>query len=105
MIDNESGLSLDQMEARREAGVDERGRERREHWFRMMATLSVIVPFFVGLLIMLGKLDNCLAWYAGGGVRCLTIKQRNRIRNVFLFQCCIYTLVVSCVVAVYVKKG
>ena len=105
MIDNESGLSLGQREALIESGTDERGRERRKHWFWTMTVLSAIFPFFIGIPIMMGKMDNFLSWYAGGGVRCLTITQRNIIRNIFLFQCCLYTLAVSCIVAVFVKRG
>ncbi|KAI1772667.1 hypothetical protein F4818DRAFT_453458 [Hypoxylon cercidicola] len=99
----ESGLSLAAMEALMEQSISEDARRRRAHWFYLMATISLIMPFFA-ILVLCGALDESLVWYTSGAVRRVTIKQRNFIRNAFLAECCLYVVLVASIIAVYTKK-
>ncbi|KAI0178587.1 hypothetical protein GGR52DRAFT_588371 [Hypoxylon sp. FL1284] len=99
----ESGLSLAAVEAIMEVHISEASRRRRAHWFYLMATLSIILPFFA-ILVLSGALNESLLWYTHGEVRRITIKQRNFIRNAFLAECCLYVILVASIIAVFTKK-
>ncbi|XXH03084.1 hypothetical protein Hte_009474 [Hypoxylon texense] len=99
----ESGLSLAGIEAVIEANISDDSRRRRARWFYLMATLSIVLPFFA-ILVLSGMLDDSLIWYTKGEVRRLTIKQRNFIRGAFLAECCIYVVLAASIIAVYTKK-
>ncbi|KAI0839118.1 hypothetical protein F5Y06DRAFT_303278 [Hypoxylon sp. FL0890] len=101
---NQSGLSLAAMEELVEPGIPEAAHKRRRQWFAFMATLGILFPF-IAVAVIAGKLNASLEWYTKGEIHCLTIRQRNFIRNVFLFQCCLYTIVVSCIIAVFTKTS
>ncbi|KAI1384099.1 uncharacterized protein F4822DRAFT_60831 [Hypoxylon trugodes] len=101
--ESESGLSAGALEALAEVHISENSCRRRKYWFILMAILGILFPF-IAVLVLAGKFNECLTSYTRGEVRRLTIKQRNFIRNAFLFQCCLYTIIVSAVIAVYTKK-
>ncbi|KAI1475452.1 hypothetical protein F4774DRAFT_413873 [Daldinia eschscholtzii] len=97
---NDSGLSLVAVEALRESNISRRGRKKRAQWFKFMAILSMIIPFFA-ILVLTGVFDRTLVWYSNGEVGQMTIKQRNFIRNELLVQGCFYVFAVSCIIAVF----
>ncbi|KAI8963672.1 hypothetical protein F5Y11DRAFT_364982 [Daldinia sp. FL1419] len=101
-LPNDSALSLVAMEALRESNVSRHGRKKRAEWFRLMAFLSIIIPFFA-IFVLTGVLDKTLVWYSKGEVGQMTIKQRGFIRNTFLVQGCFYVFGISCLIAVFVK--
>ncbi|KAI1761797.1 hypothetical protein GGR53DRAFT_533186 [Hypoxylon sp. FL1150] len=100
----ESGLSLAAMEAVMEASVSEDARRRRAHWFYLMATLSILFPFFA-ILVLTGMLTESLVWYTKGEVRQLTIKQRNFIRGAFLAESCLFVVLIAAIIAVFTKRA
>ncbi|KAI0137591.1 hypothetical protein F4776DRAFT_671014 [Hypoxylon sp. NC0597] len=101
---NQSGLSLAAMEELVEPGIPAAAHKKRRRWFVFVTVLGIIFPF-VAIAVIAGKLNSSLQWYTNGEVHNLTIRQRNFIRNVFLFQCCLYTIIFSCVIAVFTKTS
>ncbi|KAI1806582.1 hypothetical protein F4811DRAFT_568754 [Daldinia bambusicola] len=99
---NDSGLSLVAIEALRESNISRRGRKKRAQWFRFMAVLSMIIPFFA-ILVLTGVFDKTLVWYSNGEVGQITLKQRGFIRNELLVQGCFYVFGISCLIAVFVR--
>ncbi|KAI1642117.1 uncharacterized protein F4817DRAFT_369690 [Daldinia loculata] len=99
---NDSGLSLVAIEALRESNISRHGSKKRAQWFRLMAILSIIIPFFA-IFVLTGVFDKTLVWYSRGEVGQITIKQRGFIRNALLVQGCFYVFVVSCLIAVFVR--
>ncbi|OTA68514.1 hypothetical protein K449DRAFT_398876 [Hypoxylon sp. EC38] len=101
---NQSGLSLAAMEELVEPGIPAAAHRQRRKWFVFMTIVGIIFPF-IAIAVIAGKLNSSLQWYTNGEVYNLTIRQRNFIRNVFLFQCCLYTILFSCILAVFTKTS
>ncbi|KAI6089758.1 hypothetical protein F4821DRAFT_275772 [Hypoxylon rubiginosum] len=100
----ESGLSLAAMETIMESSISEEAKLRRARWFYLMATLSILLPFFA-ILVLSKVLDESLVWYTKGEVRTLTIKQRNFIRAAFLVELCLFVILIASIIAVFTKKN
>ncbi|KAI1414945.1 hypothetical protein F5Y13DRAFT_196933 [Hypoxylon sp. FL1857] len=101
---NQSGLSLAAMEELVEPGIPEAAHKLRRKWFIFMTILGIIFPF-IAIAVIAGKFNASLQWYTEGEIHNLTIRQRNFIRNIFLFQCCLYTIILSCILAVFTKAS
>ncbi|KAI2616069.1 hypothetical protein GGR54DRAFT_649690 [Hypoxylon sp. NC1633] len=101
--DAESGLSVAAMEAVFESGLSARARHQRAQFFYVVATLSIIMPFFA-IVVLAGGLNDCLRWWTKGEVHHLALSQRNFIRNTFLAEACVYIFLVASLIAVYTKR-
>ncbi|KAI1090329.1 hypothetical protein F5B19DRAFT_494491 [Rostrohypoxylon terebratum] len=103
-VENDSQMSLEELELATEPFLSGAARARRHRIFVISAIVSMIFPF-VAILVMAGVLRGVLLWYTEGEVSRLTIYQRNYIRNTFLVWLCAIVIITPTLIAVFVKRS